>query len=49
MAITLITSYWYIPWGFSPIQYECEVLFICFRVFQNLAQDKLIDLTLLFY
>ena len=32
-----------------PSQYECEVLFICFRVFQNLAQDKLINLTLSFY
>ena len=42
IAITLITLYWYIYWGSLPhIQYGCEVLFICFKVFQNLAQDKL--------
>ena len=29
-------------------QYGCEVLFICAKVFQNLYNNKLIDLTLSF-
>ena len=35
---------------FLPLtQYECGVLFICSKVFQNLHSDRLIDSTLSFF
>ena len=43
---TLVTLYWYVFKASPHTQYECGVLFICSKVFQNLHSDKLIDSTL---
>ena len=46
---TLVTPYCSV-WGALPrTQYECGVLFIWSKVFQNLHSDRLIGSTLLFF